>query len=180
MRRAALAARRVTTMVGRAWKQARRIVTNIQHRQRADNAWGWCEGENLPFLGGSILWIIPFFASHHIRTTTLMDITSDQTAKQLASYERSPLAERYILWRKLNGTSYMRCGKGKWHKWTFKLRPYVDLCDWGPDAYYDARVAHDTARRLRYRIPEWWSWLLVAGSFLGGITANLLARIMVS
>ena len=62
-----------------------------------------------------------------------------------------------------DGARLWQCGNGRWHEFPPRGVPFSTRCDWGLMEYYDARVAHETARRIRYRIPHGWEWLAVGG-----------------
>ena len=67
------------------------------------------------------------------------------------------------------GVRLYQCGNGRWHA-KAKGEPLAKACDWGLMPYYDARVAHEAVRRIRYRIPPWWEWIVVLGVVLGEAT----------
>ena len=45
------------------------------------------------------------------------------------------------------------CGHGRW----------VESHDRCVRTFSDSRMAEECARRLRYRIPQWWEWLVIGG-----------------
>ena len=58
-----------------------------------------------------------------------------------------------------------QCGNGRWHAQPDDGLPW-EACEWGLMSYYDARVAHEAARRIRYRIPQAWEWFAIGASGL--------------
>ena len=65
-------------------------------------------------------------------------------------------AQRYLFWVTPADVKLVQCANGRWHH-------TADRCDWGTMPYYDARVAHEVARRIRYRIPQRWEWIVMGG-----------------
>ena len=45
-------------------------------------------------------------------------------------------------------------------------------------AYYDARSAHEAARRIRYRIPHGWEWLAIFGALFSYAIANVASSLL--
>ena len=64
------------------------------------------------------------------------------------------------------------CWHGRWHRSIHDANGFYKTCI---AHFYDPKVAHDYARRLKYRIPHWWEWLVVAGSVAGGLLTKWVA-----
>ena len=83
-------------------------------------------------------------------------------------------AERYLFLMLPDGNKLYQCGNGRWHR-----RPpgkaVREICDWGVTPYYDAKVAHEVARRIRYRIPQAWEWVVFGLLGLGEIARLVLS-----
>lgn len=69
---------------------------------------------------------------------------------------------------------FVQCGNDRWHEWPKSINAPEKLCAWGLMPYYDARAAHEAARRIRYRIPQWWEWAV-----LGVLAVGEAARLVV-
>ena len=72
------------------------------------------------------------------------------------------------------GKRLWQCGNGRWHELPVGT-PLVKMCEWGLMEYYDAREAHEAARRIRYRIPHCWEWLAIAGVLCSSALSEGLA-----
>ena len=72
-------------------------------------------------------------------------------------------ASRHLRMR-TRGDWLVQCANGRWHD---RDDLYDGRCDFGAMNYYDARAAHEAARRLRYRIPQWWEWAVLGVLVLG-------------
>ena len=144
---------------------------------------GKCDGQRAPDR-----W--RFWRPRHVYPTRGEQVVVRNAAGQRqtgeGSYGVEATAVRFLRMNLLDGTVLWQCAMGRWHPTPGTLPDFVEpqstidgaVCRypasdpsatgaWGRMPYYDARTAHEVARRIRYRIPQAWEWavlgLLAAG-----------------
>ena len=110
--------------------------------------WPWCRSRNV-YLSGGEQRSGSMDPDHGFR-----DGNPGQTGAEAT-------AQRSLYWVTPDDARLFQCGNGRWHERDGK--PLSAICDWGVMPYYDARVAHEVARRIRYRIPQRWEWIVMGG-----------------
>ena len=86
-------------------------------------------------------------------------------------------SERLLMLVRSDGRQMFQCANGRWHPMPGDGEIAME-CGWGMMAYYDARSAHEAARRIRWRIPHGWEWLAIFGALFSHAFADAASKLL--